>query len=191
MQRIERDGVRGWLELPAGKSSGSAMVLTHGAGANAESALLKAISAKLCDSGWTVLRCDLPFRQRHAGPPRPPEGAGDREGLRQALALLRGEVGRDAKLFLAGQSYGGRQATMLVAEDPAIDAAGLMLTSYPLHPPGKPEKPRTAHLPQIHKPAFFAQGSRDSFATRGEMEEALKMIPAPTQLFIVEGAGHD
>lgn len=190
MERIERDGVMGWLERPA-KAGSNAMVLTHGAGANANAALLKAISAKLCEQGWTVLRCDLPFRQRHPGPPRPPEAAGDREGLRQALAVLRGEVGRKAKLFLGGQSYGGRQATMLVAEDPSIDAAGLMLTSYPLHPPGKPERLRTEHLPQIHKPAFFAQGSRDSFATRAEMEQALKIIPAPTQLFIVEGAGHD
>ena len=138
-----------------------------------------------------MLRCDLPFRQKHAGPPRPPEAAADREGLRQALGVLRGEVGAAAKLFLGGHSYGGRQATMLAAEDHELDAVGLMLLSYPLHPPAKPAQVRTAHLPQLHLPAFFAHGSRDDFGTRSEMEAALKMIPAPTQLFIVEGAGHD
>jgi uncharacterized protein len=192
MEIIERNGVKGSLERPAGAGPClNAIVLTHGAGSNSNAAILKAVSARLCEHGWTVLRCDLPFRQKHAGPPRPNEAAADREGLRQALNLLRGEAGAEAQLFLGGHSYGGRQATMLAAEDPGIDAVGLLLLSYPLHPPGKPTQLRTTHLPSLQKPAFFAHGSRDDFGTREEMEQALKMIPAPSQLFVVDGAGHD
>ena len=188
MNQIDQDGVKGTLERG---SSEFALVLTHGAGSNSNAALLKAVSARLGEHGWTVLRCDLPFRQKHAGSPRPAEAAGDREGLRQAVRVLREEVGPGARLFLGGQSYGGRQATMLAAEDAGLDAVGLLLTSYPLHPPGRPQQLRTAHLPSLRLPAFFAHGSRDAFGTREEMEQALKIIPATTQLFIVDGAGHD
>jgi predicted alpha/beta-hydrolase family hydrolase len=189
-ESIDRNGVKGTLERPSG-SSQNALVLTHGASGNSNTAVLKAVSGWLCDHGWTVLRYDLPFRQKHSGPPRPNEAAVDREGLRQALGVLRHETSPGTRLFLGGHSYGGRQATMLAAEDHSLDAAGLLLQSYPLHPPGKPAQLRTAHLPQLRIPAFFAQGSRDAFGTREEMEQALKMIPAPTQLFIVEGTGHD
>ena len=190
-ESIDAGGVKGFLDRP-GMASKSGLLLAHGAGSNANTAILKAVSARLCDPyGWTVLRCDLPFRQRHAGPPRPTEAAADREGLRQALAVLREAVGASARLFLGGHSYGGRQATMLAAEDLGLDAAGMLLMSYPLHPPGKPEKLRTAHLPSVRLPAFFAHGSRDDFGTREEMETALKLIPAATQLMIVEAAGHD
>jgi predicted alpha/beta-hydrolase family hydrolase len=188
---IERDGVKGTLDHPAAGAGRNALVLAHGAGSNSNAAILKAVSAKLCERGWSVLRVDLPFRQKHSGPPRPNEAAADREGLRQALHVLRGEAGLEARLFLGGHSYGGRQATMLASESPAIDAAGLFLLSYPLHPPAKPTQLRTTHLPSLKKPAFFAHGSRDDFGTRPEMELALRMIPAPTQLFIVDAAGHD
>jgi predicted alpha/beta-hydrolase family hydrolase len=190
MELIDRDGVKGSLERP-GVVSENALVLTHGAGSNSNAAILKAVSGRLCERGWIVLRCDLPFRQKHAGPPRPNEAAADREGLQQALGVLRSEAGPSVRLFLGGHSYGGRQATMLAADDPAIDAVGLFLMSYPLHPPGKPAQMRTTHLPSLRLPAFFAHGIRDDFGKREEMEQALKMIPAPTQLFMVEGAGHD
>ena len=188
MEVVEREGVKGTLEKG---SSGRAIVLTHGAGSNSNAPILKAVSARLSEHGWTVLRCDLPFRQRHSGPPRPSEAAGDREGLRQALGVLRADAGPDARLFLGGHSYGGRQATMLAAEDVGLDAAALLLMSYPLHPPAKPQQMRTAHLPSLRSPSFFAHGSRDDFGTRAEMEQALRQIPATTQLFVVEGSGHD
>lgn len=190
MELVERDGVKGTLER-GGAAAGRAIVLTHGAGGNSNTPGLKAVSARLCAHGWTVLRCDLPFRQKHPGSPRPAEAAGDREGLRQALRVLREETGAATRLFLSGHSYGGRQATMLAAEDTGLDIVGMLLMSYPLHPPGKPQQLRTAHLPSLRKPAFFAHGSRDAFGARGEMEGALKLIPASNQLFIVEGAGHD
>lgn len=192
-KQVSNASVSGWISLPEPASRTSyAMVLTHGAGSNCNAPILKSVAARLTTNhGWTVLRCDLPFRTRHTGPPRPTEAAADRDGLRQALAWLRSEVGPDATLFLGGHSYGGRQSTMLAAEDPKLDAKALMLMSYPLHPPAKPQQLRTAHLPALHHPSFFAHGSRDTFGTREEMEAALRLIPAPAQLFVVEAAGHD
>ena len=190
---IETDLVNAWLDRPATKASGKALVLTHGAGSNANAALLKQVSARLTDEfGWTVLRANLPFRfQRAGGPPRPAEAAKDRQGLLDALAWLRTEAGPEASLYLGGHSYGGRQSTMLAAEDPTLDAQALLLLSYPLHPPAKPTQLRTAHLPLLRKPCFFAHGTKDGFGSRHEMEQALKLIPATTQLMMIDGAGHD
>jgi len=94
------------------------------------------------------------------------------------------------KVFLGGHSYGGRQATMLCAESNDL-ASGLLLLSYPLHPPRKPAQLRVQHLPQLKLPALFVHGTRDPFGSIEEMESALKMIPSTTQLLTVDGAGHD
>jgi len=79
---------------------------------------------------------------------------------------------------------------MLCAEEPDL-VSGLLLLSYPLHPPKKPEQQRTQHLPDLRTPTLFVQGTRDPFASIAELQQALKMIPAKTKLFPVEGAGHD
>ena len=180
--------VRGFLHEPA-QPSGDSLVLTHGAGANCQSKLLIALAGAFADSGYTVLRCDLPFRQsRPHGPPFPAMAARDREGLRRAVEVLRGKT--SGRVFLGGHSYGGRQGSMLAAENPQL-AAGLLLLSYPLHPPRKPAELRTAHFPQLHTPALFVHGGRDPFGSHDEMKTSLKMVPAPTLLFEVEGAGHE
>jgi len=164
------------------------MVLTHGAGGNCNAPLLVALAAKLAEAGWTVLRCDLPFRQaRSTGPPRG-NGSEDRDGLRRAVQVLRKIV--QGSVFLGGQSYGGRQATMLAAAEPTL-ADGLLLLSYPLHPPGKPAQLRTAHLPNIQTPSLFVSGSKDPFGSPQEIESALKLIPATVNFLLIEGAGHD
>lgn len=93
-------------------------------------------------------------------------------------------------MFLGGHSYGGRQASMLAAEDPNL-ADGLLLLSYPLHPPGKPAQLRTAHFSKLHTPAVFVHGSRDPFGSLEEMQAALRLIPAPAELLATEGTGHD
>ena len=79
---------------------------------------------------------------------------------------------------------------MLCAEEPGL-VDGLLLTSYPLHPPGKPEQLRTQHLAKLQTPALFVHGTRDPFGSIEEMAAALKLIPAKTALLRVEGAGHD
>jgi predicted alpha/beta-hydrolase family hydrolase len=141
-----------------------------------------------CENGITVLRCDLPFRQKR--PYGPPLGTADDDqaGLKRAAELLRKLGGSD--IFLGGHSYGGRMATMLAAEQPSV-ASGLLLLSYPLHPPRKPQQLRTAHFPKLQTRALFAQGTRDPFGSIEEMESALQLIPAQTRLVWIEGAGHE
>jgi hypothetical protein len=180
--------VRGFIHHPA-KPGGRGLVLTHGAGSNCRAPLLVAVAEAFAASGMTVLRCDLPYRQDRAfGPPRPGDAQRDREGLRNAVACLR-QAGVE-HAFLGGHSYGGRQASMLCAEHPDL-VTGLLLQSYPLHPPGKPERLRVQHLPQLRMPVLFAQGTRDPFGSIEEIRAALKLIPAKTRLLVVEGAGHD
>ena len=232
--------VRGFLHRPA-SPSGDGLVLTHGAGGNARMALLFALAEAFAGAGFTVLRCDLPFRQaRPFGPPRPSEAARDREGLRNAVGAMRKLVSK--RVFLGGQSYGGRQASMLLAEEysrlkatavvgEGVDVSdasaslqqkqvpplrrriceskssdlgrnddvlkvdvlvdGLLLLSYPLHPPARPDQLRTQHLPELSVPTLFVQGTKDPFGTIEEIESARKLIPAWTEILPVEGAGHD
>jgi predicted alpha/beta-hydrolase family hydrolase len=221
--------VRGFLHTPEIPNH-NALILTHGAGSNAQAPLLVALADAFCATGFTVLRCDLPYRQtRSYGPPGPGDAARDRAGLKNAIAAVKrlsgapslsrrplaGQGGdfdfhtptappdfpqrqRESKgwdnIYLAGHSYGGRQSSLLCAEQPE-DApelvAGLLLLSYPLHPPRKPEQQRTQHLPNLRTPTLFVHGTRDPFGTIPELEQALKMIPARKQLLAIEGAGHD
>jgi len=180
--------VSGFLHSPE-RPNGDAFILTHGAGSNCTTPLLLALSEALAEHGYAVLRCDLPFRQeRRTGPPFPGNAERDRAGLRNAVAASRkGVAGR---IFLGGHSYGGRQATMLCAAEPNL-VSGLLLLSYPLHPPRKPEQLRIQHLPNLRTPSLFVHGTRDPFGSIEEMAKALQLIPAKTELMRVEGAGHD
>jgi uncharacterized protein len=203
--------VRGFLHTPD-TPTGEVLILTHGAGGNAQAPLLRALADAFSNAGITVLRCNLPYRQlRPFGPPGPGDAARDRAGLKNAIAAMKqgpaikqgapllASVARSGdspeprhkgRIFLGGHSYGGRQSSMLCAEEPDL-VAGLLLLSYPLHPPRKPEQQRTEHLPGLHTPTLFVQGTRDPFASIPELQQALKMIPAKTRLLPIEGAGHD
>src|SRR5580692_10504605 len=106
--------VRGYLHLPD-SPNGDALVLSHGAGSNAQAPLLVALAETFAAAGFTVLRCDLPYRQsRSFGPPGPADAARDRAGLHNALAAMRKIT--SGRLILGGHSYGGRQSSMLCAE---------------------------------------------------------------------------
>jgi predicted alpha/beta-hydrolase family hydrolase len=180
--------VRGFVHRPE-QASGEGVVLTHGAGGNSDAPLLRAMAAALAGAGFTVLRCDLPFRQARAfGPPRPGDAARDREGLGQALRVLRNRL--TGRMFLGGHSYGGRQASMLAASEPEL-VDGLLLFSYPLHPPRNPDQLRTQHFPKLQTKALFVHGSRDGFGSLEELQSALRLIPARTVLLAAQGAGHD
>jgi predicted alpha/beta-hydrolase family hydrolase len=185
---IDREGVRGFLHRPEGPVQ-RGLVLTHGAGGNCAAPLLVAAAEMFAAAGICVLRCDLPFRQRRPkGPPSPAGAAADRAGLRAAVTVMRGLV--PAPVWLGGQSYGGRQATLLAAEDCGV-ADGLLLFSYPLHPPGKPGRPRSEHFPRLRVPALFIHGTADPFGSIAELREAVRLIPAPARVIPVDGAGHD
>jgi hypothetical protein len=180
--------IRGWLHA-SDAPNGDGLILTHGAGSDCTAPLLVALSEALAGRGYVVLRCDLPFRQeRWTGPPFPGNAERDRAGLANAIAALRKNVA--GRIFLGGHSYGGRQATMLCAAEPNL-VSGLLLLSYPLHPPRKPEQLRIQHLPNLRTPSLFVQGTRDPFGSIEEMTKVLQLVLAKTELMKVEGAGHD
>jgi len=165
------------------------LLLTHGAGSNRNAPLLVALAAAFSEQGVQVIRYDLPYRQeRPHGPPRPGDAARDRQGLREQLLSLRAQ--NPDRLWLGGHSYGGRQASILAADEPSL-ADALLLLSYPLHPPNKPDQLRTAHLPKLQTPTLFVHGSRDPFGSLDELRGAIPLIPAPVKLLEIEGAGHD
>jgi predicted alpha/beta-hydrolase family hydrolase len=180
--------VRGFLHRPAGPPR-RGLVLTHGAGSDCEAPLLLAVADAFARAGFTVLRCDLPFRHARAvGPPSPAGAARDRAGLRRAVSALQSLV--RGRVSLGGHSYGGRQASILLAEEPAL-AEALLLLAYPLHPPRRPDHWRTGHFPALRTSALFVHGSRDPFGSLRELGEARRLIPARTVLVPVDGAGHD
>jgi hypothetical protein len=186
-QAAGEPAVDGYLHVPAAPC-GNGLVLAHGAGSNCNAPLLVALAQEFSRAGLRVLRCNLPFRQRRPhGPPPRGSAAEDQRGLLRALKVLAATA--PGQLFLGGHSYGGRQATLATAaERPGI--AGLLLLSYPLHPPHRPADLRTAHFPQLSSPALFVHGAKDPFGSREEMETALELIPAPTKLLMAAGEGH-
>jgi len=189
---IAQDGIRGFLHEAKGVAQ-AGLVLTHGAGGNCQAPLLIAAAEAFASHGFSVLRCDLAFRQRKpGGPPTRNTAAEDRAGLRTATAFLRTVV--DGPIALGGHSYGGRQATMLAADDPKVApkvADALLLFSYPLHVPDKPAQLRTEHFPRLRTPALFVHGTKDPFGTPDEMRTALALIPARHELQLIDNAGHD
>ncbi len=186
VERFHQGSVPGFLHKPD-HASGDGVVLTHGAGGDCQAHLLVAVASALCENGFLVLRFDLPFRQaRHA--PHPSRAGLDRAALREAAGIMRERAG--GRVVLGGHSYGGRQASMLVAEDPAV-ADVLLLFSYPLHPPRDPDNLRTEHLPKIRTPALFVHGSKDPFGSIEEMQAAVRLLSGPVVLSEVARAAHD
>jgi predicted alpha/beta-hydrolase family hydrolase len=185
---FDNEGVRGVLHQPA-HAAGDGLALTHGAGSNCHAPLLVHLARAFAEAGLLVLRYDLPFRQqRSKGPPFPAAAARDREGVAQAVEAVRRLV--DGRVFAGGHSYGGRQTAMAASERPGM-ADALLLLSYPLHPPAKPDRPRTSFFGALETPALFVHGTADPFGSLPELRQAIASIPARTELLPVEGAGHD
>ena len=182
----DEPAVRGFLHRPDHPNNG--LVLAHGAGSNCNTPLLVTLAEAFTGTGFTVLRCDLPFRQNKPSGPPMGTAALDQAGLRNAVVEMKKLV--SGKVFLGGHSYGGRQSTMLCANEPGL-GEGLLLLSYPLHPPRKPDQMRTQHFSKLQTPSLFVHGTRDPFGSIEEMQEALKLIAACHELLPVDGAGHD
>lgn len=169
------------------KPNGVGLVLTHGAGGDHRSPLLTAVANACCEFGVTVVRFDLPFRiQKRA--PHPSRAGADRDAIREMAGVMRGIV--TGPVVLGGHSYGGRQASMLVSEEQSVGDR-LLLLSYPLHPPDKPERLRTEHFPGIRVPVLFVSGTKDEFGSPEEFERELPLIPGPVFKVWVPGAKHD
>jgi predicted alpha/beta-hydrolase family hydrolase len=191
-ERFEPDGIDGILHRPE-RPAGDALALTHGAGSNMEAPLLARASTALEAAGYLVLRYNLPFRrERPKGPPYPAQAARDRQGVVRAVEALRAlsVPGAGCRIFAGGHSYGGRQSAMAAAEHAGLVEA-LLLFSYPLHPPGKPDRQRTDFFGNLRVPVLFVHGTRDPFGSLEGLRQAMKLIPAATDLLVVEGAGHD
>jgi predicted alpha/beta-hydrolase family hydrolase len=184
---VNLEQIAGVAHQPSGTASG-VVVLTHGAGGDRESLLLQQVCDEWARRGWLAVRYNLPYRRRR--PKGPPSGsaAGDREGIVEAITLCRGISG--GPLIAGGHSYGGRQTSMVVAAG-GVSVDVLTLFSYPVHPPGKPERARTEHLPDIRVPTVFTHGTSDPFGTPGELRDAAALIAAPTEVVEITGARHD
>lgn len=185
------DDIAGIAHEPAGTPLG-VVLLTHGAGGSRESPLLVRICDEWAGRGWLAIRYNLPYRRRrHKGPPSG-SAAADRAGVVEAVGAARALT--DGPVIAGGHSYGGRMTSMGVAGSPeeagpAVDV--LTLFSYPLHPPGKPERARTDHLPRIGAPTVFTHGTADPFGTIDELRAAAALVGGPTELVEITGARHD
>src|ERR1700761_4977394 len=164
-------------------------MLTHGAGGNRESPLLQRLCDEWARRGWLAIRYNLPYRRRR--PKGPPSGsaATDRAGIVEAITLCRSL--NDRPLIAGGHSYGGRQTSMGVAEASPAQVDVLTLFSYPVHPPGKPERARTEHLPDIRVPTVLTHGTSDPFGTPAELRAAAALIKGTTAVVEIASARHD
>lgn len=161
-------------------------MLFHGAGGNRDHRHFMAIEAAL---DIPVRRCNFAYRELGARRP-PPRAPKLIEELNEVVPTIADELGTDpARLLLGGRSMGGRICSMAVAE--GLPARGLVLLSYPLHPPGRPEKLRVDHFPAIRVPTLFVSGTRDQFGTPAEWEPHLPAIRGTVTFDWLEGDGHD
>ena len=179
--------IAGIAHAPAGVPAG-VVLLTHGAGGGRESPLLVATCEEWARRGWLAVRYNLPFRRRRPTGPPPGSATTDQAAVAEAIALAHALV--DGPVIAGGLSYGGRLTSMTVAEEPGTVAA-LTLFSYPLHPPGKPGRLRTAHFGAITAPTVFVHGASDPFGSIAELHDAVALIPAPTEIVEIARVGHD
>lgn len=168
--------------------AGLGVLLAPGAGADRTQPALVAIDEALAALGAVVRRMDFPYRLAgRRAPDRLPV-------LVAAVAAEAAELGRSSdRLLLGGRSMGGRVCSVAVAEGADLGpapVAGLALVSYPLHPPGRPDRRRDAHLPDLHVPCLFVSGTRDAFGSVEELEAATALIPAPVSHHWIPGGDH-
>jgi uncharacterized protein len=170
--------------MPATHTPGAAL-LFPGAGSSRDNPSLVALEKAL---PVPVVRADFPYRREgRRAPDRAPKLIACVRDEAAALAESAG-VAPD-RIVLGGRSMGGRMCSMAVAE--GLPAAGLVLVSYPLHPPGRPDKLRIEHLPAISVPCLFVSGTRDPFGTPDELESHTAVIPGPVTHVWIEGGRHE
>lgn len=172
--------------------AGTTMILAHGAGAPQTHPFMTAFARLLSARGIDVVTFNFLYMER--GRPVPDPKARLEACYRAVIAAARARAGDGGRrMVIGGKSMGGRIATQVAAADgaggggPGVD--GLVLLGYPLHPPGRPDKPRTAHLPAVTAPMLFVQGERDVFGTPDELRPVLATC-ADTELVTVDGGDH-
>lgn len=171
----------------SGGPSISGVLLTPGASAGRDQPALVALDKSLSAAGYGVERIDFPYRLAgRRAPDRPPVLV---ETIRSGTETLATRLGVDtARLAIGGRSMGGRMCSMAAAD--GLPVAALVLVSYPLHPPGRPERARTEHFGALEVPCLFVSGTRDAFGSPDELTTATSAIPGPVTLRWVEGGDH-
>ena len=169
--------------------SGATLILAHGAGAGQRSPFMVDFATAISALGIDVVTFNFLYTEQ--GRRLPDRGPALEACYRNVIEVVREHVeSARAHLFIGGKSMGGRIATQVAAADPELRIAGLVLLGYPLHPPGRPDKRRDAHLPAVARPMLFAQGSRDTFGTPAELAPVMQsLIPEPA-LYVVEAGDH-
>ncbi|HEX6261719.1 MAG TPA: alpha/beta family hydrolase [Actinomycetota bacterium] len=168
--------------LLEGPEEGPLLVLAHGAGNDMRTPLFDGMARGLSSRSVAVLRFNFPYKEQGRRAPDP------ERTLREAwlAAFEYGAALRDV-VWVGGKSLGGRIASLVVAD--GLAAAGIVFVGYPLHPPGKPERIRDAHLPGIDVPMLFLQGTKDPFARWELLEPLVARLPDAT-LHPVDGGDH-
>jgi predicted alpha/beta-hydrolase family hydrolase len=172
-----------------GDRVGAALILAHGAGAGQRSPWIVGFARALSSLGLDIVTFNFLYTEHHR---RSPDRRPLLEGCyRSIIDASRQELdsARDG-LAIGGKSMGGRIATQVAAADPGLDLKGLVLLGYPLHPPGRPDERRDAHLPAVGRPMLFVQGSRDAFGTPIELAPVLEALTPRATLHPVEGGDH-
>lgn len=163
------------------RSAAPSLLLFPGAGSNRDHSSLVAIETAVAPR--RCVRADFPYRK--AGRKAPDRAPVLLQSVEEEAAAI------DGPLVLGGRSMGGRMCSMAVAEGRVPNAVGLVLVSYPLHPPGKPDRLRVEHLPSITVPCLFVHGTKDTFGTRDELERWTATVPGEVTHVWIEGKGHD
>jgi predicted alpha/beta-hydrolase family hydrolase len=188
------DAIAGVAHAPANTPVG-VVVLTHGAGGSRDSPLLIAICEQWAERGWLAIRYNMAYRRRRATGPPSGSAAADQAGIVEAITLARSIIdatGSGRLVIAGGHSYGGRLTSMAVADgNVGVAVTTLTLFSYPLHPPGKPDRLRTEHFAAITVPTVFTHGTADPFGSITELRVATGLITAPTEIVEITGARHD
>ena len=175
------------IEYPAAASNRAAvsLILGHGAGAGQTSGFMVEFAAALAARGIDVITFNFLYAEHGRRVPDP--NVKLEACFRAVIEAVRRR--KSASLAIGGKSMGGRVASQ-VAAGGAGELAGLVFLSYPLHPPGKPERLRAAHLRDVRAPMLFVQGSRDVFGTPEELQPIITRLEPPADLYVVEGGDH-
>ena len=185
----ERDSVTAYLyAAPKKVRVGKTLILGHGAGAGQSHPFMRLFAAGLAERGFDVITFDFIYMEQRRGAPDPKAKL---EACYRAVIEAASKKLKGNRLAIGGKSMGGRIASQVAAEAAgAPEIAALVFLGYPLHPPGRPDKLRDAHLPQIKAPMLFIQGSRDGFGSPDELRATIKKHHLNATLHIIEGGDH-
>jgi predicted alpha/beta-hydrolase family hydrolase len=182
-------GITALLYSSAANDVGAALILAHGAGAGQRSPFIVDFADALTEVGLDIITFNFPYTEQKRR--LPDRGPVLEECYRAVIDAIHLEVdSARGFLFVGGKSMGGRIATQVAAVDRNLPIRGLVLLGYPLHPPGRPQQRRDAHLAAVGRPMLFVQGSRDTFGTPAELGPVVASLSPAATLHVVDGGDH-